>query len=47
MRIREGENEFKKYDLMNDNYDSELVQRKMKKGEEDRYNKREGKRQLG
>ena len=34
MRLRENDSEFKKYDIMNENYDSELVEKKMRKGEE-------------
>lgn len=32
MKLRQQDNEFKKYDIMNDNYDSELIEKKMKKG---------------
>ena len=32
MKLRQQDNEFKKYDIMNENYDSELVEKKMRKG---------------
>ena len=28
MKLRQQDNEFKKYDIMNNNYDSELVEKK-------------------
>jgi hypothetical protein len=44
MRLRQDDSEFKKYDLMNDNYDSELIEKKMRKGQEKGFEKREEKR---
>ena len=34
IKLRENDKEFLKYDLMNNNYDSELVEKKFKKSTE-------------
>lgn len=45
MRLRKGDDEYKKYDLQNsNNFDSELIERKMRKGQAESYQKREDKR---
>ena len=46
MKLRQQDNEFKKYDLMNDNYDTELVEKKLRKGQEKRMERREEKKQI-
>ena len=45
MRLRENDNEYKKYDFKNETFDGQLQERKMKKGEGEKYEKREEKRQ--
>jgi hypothetical protein len=44
IKIRQNDSEFKKYDLMNDNYDMELVEKKQKAGADKKYQEREDKR---
>ena len=45
MRLRQNDDEFKKYDFRNENYDGQLIEKKIKKGEAERYERREEKRQ--
>lgn len=47
MRLRQGDEEYKKYDVMNDNYDTELVEKRLRKGVEKKKEQREEKRQVG
>ncbi len=44
LRMTSGDSEFKKYDL-DSNFDSALVEKKMRRGQEERYERREEKRQ--
>ena len=44
LRMTSDNQEFKKYDL-DSNFDSALIEKKMRRGQEDRYGKREEKRQ--
>ena len=43
LRMSTGESEFKKYDL-DSNFDSAMVEKRMRKGQEERFEKREEKR---
>ncbi|CDW72355.1 UNKNOWN [Stylonychia lemnae] len=45
MKIRQNDNEYKKFDFKNEGNDGELIQKKMRKGQEEKYEKREEKRQ--
>lgn len=45
MKIRQNDSEFQKYDFRYENYDGQLIEKKMRKGQEERYQKREEKRQ--
>lgn len=47
MRLRQNDDEYKKYDIMNDNYDSELIEKRMRKGVEKKREKRDAKKQVG
>jgi hypothetical protein len=44
MRLRQGDNEYKKYDLTNDSYDTELVEKRLRKGVEKKREHRDEKR---
>lgn len=44
LRMTSGESEYHKYDL-DSNFDSAIVEKRMRKGQEERYEKREEKRQ--
>ena len=45
MRLRMGDSEYRKYDLENaGNFDSELVEKRMRKGQAERYERREERR---
>ncbi len=45
MRLNEKDNEYKKYDFRNEGFDGQLLEKKQKKGEGEKYEKREEKRQ--
>lgn len=44
MKIREGDKEFRKYDMMNDNFDTEIIEKKFNKNKELKRERKEEKK---